>query len=429
MAAPRPFAEYLREAAAAARIPPREIRDGECTTPSGTRCHLCLASRVTYEQEIPIKADALTRFLGEVLPALQPEPLRSTGSGRAYRSVSKRKIQQTRRGIAFGLIDPEENQAGGLIDVRRCAIEPPSHARIYDAVQALLQDPRSLPLAQVLRYAIVKGREEAVILNVSELDGSIAKASTRLSKGLTERCPEVTAIYLLEDTSDGRYYLGARGRGRMHRVFGRRSMFVRVLGKPFLFPPAGFTQINHGALDDFVRTAGDMLRLDRVRTLWDLYCGFGLFALSFAPAVKRAIGLEIDDDAVRAARENATRHGASNTRFLRAPVTASVIAKSITGVAPEDAVLLDPPRGGTAPGVIEAITRTAPGRILHIFCNIDIMPDELRRWGEGGYRVERLVPIDMFPGTSTVEVLVSLLPAEQKTAGVRRGRGQAGTGR
>ncbi len=77
---------------------------------------------------------------------------------------------------------------------------------------------------------------------------------------------------------------------------------------------------------------------------------------------------------------------------------------------PQDVALLDPPRAGTMAGVIEALAARRPAKVLHIFCNIDIMPAELKRWEKGGYATSRVVPFDMFPGTSSMEIMVLLTP-------------------
>jgi len=75
---------------------------------------------------------------------------------------------------------------------------------------------------------------------------------------------------------------------------------------------------------------------------------------------------------------------------------------------PKSSVLLDPPRKGTAPGVIEAIASKHPERVLHIFCNIELIADDLKCWLSCGYRPTAAVPIDMFPGTASMEILVLL---------------------
>ena len=74
---------------------------------------------------------------------------------------------------------------------------------------------------------------------------------------------------------------------------------------------------------------------------------------------------------------------------------------------PEIAVM-DPPRQGTDPGVIEALAKRRPARIVHIFCGTDRIPVELRTWAKNGYRVASAVPLDLFPGSANLETLILL---------------------
>jgi tRNA/tmRNA/rRNA uracil-C5-methylase (TrmA/RlmC/RlmD family) len=96
-------------------------------------------------------------------------------------------------------------------------------------------------------------------------------------------------------------------------------------------------------------------------------------------------------------------------------------------VRTRDAILLDPPRGGTAPGVIECAAARRPGRVVHMFCNVDIMPAEIARWKAAGYMPVRGVPFDMFPGTDETEVMVLFEPATGKGSQRRGVRGMSST--
>ena len=70
------------------------------------------------------------------------------------------------------------------------------------------------------------------------------------------------------------------------------------------------------------------------------------------------------------------------------------------------ALILDPPKQGVQRGVIDAITERQPNKILHIFCGVDQIPESLKEWQTNGYQVEKIVPLDMFPGTANLEVMV-----------------------
>jgi len=82
-------------------------------------------------------------------------------------------------------------------------------------------------------------------------------------------------------------------------------------------------------------------------------------------------------------------------------------------------VLLDPPRQGTEPGVVEAIAARGPERVVHICCGIDEIPREVAAWSTAGYRLQRAVPLDLFAGTLGLETLLLLTPAHFEMRGRR----------
>jgi tRNA/tmRNA/rRNA uracil-C5-methylase (TrmA/RlmC/RlmD family) len=171
--------------------------------------------------------------------------------------------------------------------------------------------------------------------------------------------------------------------------------------------------VNGSIIETFVGQSRALLGLRREETLLDLYCGYGLFALSLAGEVRRVIGAEMSAAAIAAAKANAEVRGARNCRFVRVDLTADAIPPLMESIRSPSAVILDPPRKGTGAGVIEAIAARRPSKVLHIFCNSDLIVPDLSRWTMGGYRAQRAVPLDMFPGTPEVETLVLLRPEDQ----------------
>ena len=142
--------------------------------------------------------------------------------------------------------------------------------------------------------------------------------------------------------------------------------------------------------------------------LYDLYCGYGLFGLSAAKAVNSVIGFEISASAVNSAKENAKRNKIENARFYSENLTPESLNKILPKQTKEEAVILDPPRNGTNSGVIEFLADRKIKKVLHLFCEADVIRPELKRWTQNGYSVKRVVPVDMFPATDHIETMVLL---------------------
>ncbi len=422
------FEEHLRRAGP----PPADLSAGACRTYSSRICPLCHASRVEYPAESRAR-DAALRVFWEKLALNAPlAPLVLSPLGREYRTVSKRKMFPVKGEARPGLIDPGGEDRHRPVDVIACRIEPASHAAVYARLRESILSRSASPLVPVLRYVILKGNysELVVILSVTRMDGAIVSAANTLSKALTSACPDVRGVMLHEDRSDGRYYLGTRSpasRGNVRKIYGETEIYQKFGGKGFLFPPLAFSQGNASLVDGLITEAGRMLNLSSGNDLYDLYCGYGLFTLTLGTHARRGTGIERTPESVDAAIRNAQRLGGTNTRFVRSDITAETLPRLISRAGPGDAVLLDPPRGGTAPGVIECIAARRPGRVVHMFCNVDIMGAEISRWRAAGYTPVRGVPFDMFPGTDETEVMVLFGPGPGKGSQGKRPKGMSST--
>lgn len=372
--------------------------------------------RLAYDDEIRLKDAALQRFWSANLKGGQLAPLVRSPLGRAYRTITKRKTYQSKTGTVLGLIDPSRDGADRSFQVIRCAIEPDDHAKVYVKIQESLAKPYGWTLGEHLNYVIVKGnyQEFAVIFNVSSLLPPVVHAANTLSKSLTHTFKNVTGVFLYEDDSDGRYYLGARNtrmRQSVRKLYGKGELSQRVAERSFLFSPLSFSQVNLSLVPAIVEKAGALLQLSKESKLFDLYCGYGLFSLCLAEQSRAVVGVELSHQSVQSAIANAKRQRVSNARFIRSEITGESLLSLLQNAVPDDVAILDPPRNGTAPGVIEEIAEHRLHRILHLFCNIDLMPGELDRWKRAGYAMETAIPFDMFPGTADVEVMVLLKPS------------------
>ena len=148
------------------------------------------------------------------------------------------------------------------------------------------------------------------------------------------------------------------------------------------------------------------LALTGEETLVDAYCGVGTFTLPLARQVKYCIGLESFTESVKQAEENAALNNIENVAFKIGDVAESLPQLNVR----PDIVLLDPPRKGCEPSVLESLIAIKPQRIVYVSCNPATLARDLQVLCEtGGYRIERVQPADFFPQTSHVECAAFLV--------------------
>lgn len=191
----------------------------------------------------------------------------------------------------------------------------------------------------------------------------------------------------------------------MNILYGQDYFYEELLGLRFRISPFSFFQTNSLGAEVLYQTAREYIAdcaADKV--VFDLYSGTGTIAQLMAPAAKKVIGVEIVEEAVEAARENAALNGLHNCEFL-----AGDVLKIIDTIEEKpDMIILDPPRDGIHPKALQKIIRYGVENILYISCKPTSLVRDLETFLAGGYVVERTVAVDMFPFTGGIESIVLL---------------------
>ena len=141
----------------------------------------------------------------------------------------------------------------------------------------------------------------------------------------------------------------------------------------------------------------------------DLYCGVGFFGIEAASAVESFVGVEYDQMAIAAARKNAAARGITNGEFISAKSEEALPSLLKKFPADQTAVLLDPPRKGCWPSLLELLRQERPARVIYVSCHPATMARDLNiLCGDGVFELSHLQPLDMFPQTQHVECVADL---------------------
>ena len=190
---------------------------------------------------------------------------------------------------------------------------------------------------------------------------------------------------------------------------GQKRYTESVAGQDFLVSSPSFFQVNveqAAAAADVVR---DRLHLTAADVLLDAYTGVGTFAILLAPSVKRVIAVEESSAAVADAKQNAG--DLQNLEFVLGR-TEDVLRN--LPVKP-DVVVLDPPRSGCQPRALESLIEMAPSRVAYVSCDAETLGRDLKILCQGGYRLDEVAPLDMFPQTHHVECVALLSRGESSS--------------
>lgn len=192
-------------------------------------------------------------------------------------------------------------------------------------------------------------------------------------------------------------------------LYGQDFFYEELLGLKFKISPFSFFQTNSLGAEVLYETAREFILSDNVdelkgKVVYDLYSGTGTIAQMLAPVAKEVVGVEIIEEAVEAAKENAALNGLSNCKFL-----AGDVLKVLDTIEEKpDYIVLDPPRDGIHPKAIEKIIDYGVDKMIYISCKPTSLARDLEIFIARGYEVKKIVCVDMFPATVHVETVCVL---------------------
>jgi 23S rRNA (uracil1939-C5)-methyltransferase len=281
-------------------------------------------------------------------------------------------------------------------------VQAGSHA-VIPFKECLIIPPELNALAAWLREAFQQNPEAAAELRrieaMQNADGNMllsfyGSVGTDFVEALVAAFPAITGIVTFHPE---------RKAARPHALFGQPFITETVLGKSYRISAGGFFQVNRKATELLLKTLEAWMLL-QPKSLLDLYSGVGLFALHFHDRAKRIVAIESADSAVEDARQNAALHGASHIQWRAGDAGRTLAAIQETF----DTAILDPPRAGCRPDVLDWLNQHVKSQILYVSCNPATLARDLANLCGKGWNIQAVQPIDMFPQTYHVETVVHL---------------------
>lgn len=311
-----------------------------------------------------------------------------------------------------GCENPERtrNKAEYAIRAGRIGMITPGGRGFVEITDCLLQSAESV---RVMRRA-------ASLLKGSGIDGWLVTRTNTAGDAMAILSAHGGApswLSRLADVAQSVYFCALKLRpahaldGRTMHVSGARTITETLSGLTFALSPQTFFQVNTRQAEVLYALALNAAALNEKSSVLDAYCGCGTITLAAARRARRAVGVEIVAPAVEDARKNAEANGLSHkARFVCADA-GSEIPRLVRAGGLFDRVILDPPRKGCAPELIEAIGLLAPERISYVSCDPATLARDVKLLAARGFRLEWAMPVDMFPWTGHVET-VALMTRE-----------------
>jgi 23S rRNA (uracil1939-C5)-methyltransferase len=395
------------EAAAAAVLEPSPQRV-EAPCPHFGVCGGCRFQDLDYGAQVAAKEqqvrDALAR-IGRIRDA-PVEPIVPAASLYHYRNKLEYSFSASEEGVELGF-----HRAGRwdeVIAIDVCLLTTDLGNAVREAVRGWAREEKLGPYDQAtgegyLRHLVYReGRNTGQVMVVL-----VTAPGERFETGylvdVLRRFPEMRSIHwAINDTPAERTNLPTR------LLWGEDAIEEELLGLRVRVRPGAFLQTNTEMAEQLYALARDFAGLTGAENVFDLYCGTGTIGLALAGRARSVWGLEISEEAVACAIENAELNAIENAHFFAGNV-GQTLDELVEEAGAPDLVVVDPPRAGLAGKALRRLGEIGAARVVYVSCNPTTLASDVKVLREDfGYGLLRCRPVDMFPHTPHVES-VSLL--------------------
>ena len=379
----------------------------EETCPHFGGCGGCFYQAVSYEEQLKEKERQVKTLFNEAqLDGFQWLPIEGSPTVFDYRNKMEFSFGDEEKDGPLTLGMHKRGRHHDIITVDQCRIMDEDFNEILKTILSYFSEEK------IPHYngRFHKGYLRHLIIRKAYYTGEVMVnlvTSTQLQLDLTELVESVKNLVLkgrlvgfLHTLNDN--LADAVQSDRTDILYGQDFIIEKLLGLRFKISAFSFFQTNTLAAEKLYNIVGDFVGEADGKVLFDLYCGTGTIGQIMAKRASKVIGIEIVEDAVKAARDNAALNGLDNCEFIAGDVREEV--KKLK--SKPDIIILDPPRAGIHPqALLDVISFDAP-EIVYVSCNPKTLVADLKELVKAGYKIQKVKCMDMFPHTPHVEAII-----------------------
>ncbi|MGL4449985.1 MAG: 23S rRNA (uracil(1939)-C(5))-methyltransferase RlmD [Sarcina sp.] len=369
----------------------------------------CLQQVIPYEKQLEFKVDEVKKLFSNANRTMG-EFLGIEGSPQInhYRNKMEYSFGDETKGGDLNLGMHMVGKRFGIVNIAECCLTDDDFAKVSRATleyfrKANLPYYRVMAREGYLRHLVVRKAQKTgeIMVNLvttTQIDFDLTEY-TEIIKGLNFDGELKSVIHTENDSLSDTV-----AADRINILFGQDYITEELLGLNFKISPLSFFQTNSLGAEKLYSLVRDFMGDAQNKEVFDLYCGTGTIGQIAAGKASKVTGVELIEEAVVAANENAKLNGLDNCTFIAGDV--AEVIKTMTGNP--DIIILDPPRSGVHPKAMEYVIKFKAKQIIYVSCNPKTLVDDLESLEISGYEIEKTLLMDMFPHTPHVESIVCL---------------------
>ena len=382
------------------------------------KCGGCVYQPVRYEEQLKLKSGQIKKLLDPVCGGYIYEGIKGSPEAAEYRNKMEFSFGDEVKDGPLSLGMHKRGSFHDIVTVDACRIMDSDFRNILLATLDYFTHSgvpfyKKMAHTGYLRHLLVRKAKKTQeilvdIVTTSQLD-------ERHESELMDGYAALIAAMALDGRIEGKLA------GVLHTVndsladvvqsdrtdvlWGQDFFYEELLGLKFKITPFSFFQTNSLGAEVLYDTVRSYIGDTKDKVVFDLYSGTGTIAQLAAAVARRVVGVEIVEEAVRAAKENAALNGLNNCEFL-----AGDVLKVIDEIEDKpDMLILDPPRDGIHPKALPKLISYGVDRIVYVSCKPTSLARDMAVFNENGYHMEKAVAVDMFPGTANTEVVALIV--------------------
>lgn len=369
------------------------------------KCGGCSFRHISYDAELIIKQnvvkDAFKRIGNLDVPF---EEIRGCDNTDYYRNKAQYPVAEQDGQAVCGFYSKRSHR---VVDFTECRLQPPVFSEIVRTIldyvnQNKISAYNEVTLQGCLRHIYLRrGHHSGEMMVCLVVNRNIKNKLLSLAGMLMQKYDSVKSVIMNINSKNSNVILGYEN----ITLAGKDTITDTLCGNKIELSPLSFYQVNTEQAEKLYACAKEYAGLTGNELLIDLYCGAGTIGLSMADKVKKVIGCEIIDDAVKNAVKNAENNDITNVEFIcgDAGKTAKLLVEKNTT---PDVVVIDPPRKGCDELTLSSIVKMSPERIVMISCNPATAARDAAYLNEQGYKPIKAKAFDLFARTGHVECVV-----------------------
>ena len=371
----------------------------DCTTYK--RCGGCNLRHIDYEETLNIKQRKVENLVNKTLKGNNIEVKNVIGMGNPYGYRNKAQYPVGMNKLGEPVIGVFAERTHEIVPMQKCYIQNEIAEKIAFTIYKFIKE-KNIPVynessrSGIIRHIVIKvGIRTHEIMCILVLNGKSIPYENELVEMLVKEYNVKTIVKNInkENTNVilGKQNIVVHGDGYIYDILGEYT---------FKISPMSFYQVNPVQAEILYNTAIEMAELNKEDNLFDLYCGIGTIGIFASTYVKKVYGIEIVEEAIKDAKENAKINNIENIEFYAGDVEkvfANLMEKR--QVYP-DVIIVDPPRKGLDENTISNILAVEPKKVVYISCNPATMVRDIKLLEEK-YEINEIQPVDMFPFTRT----------------------------